>query len=320
MDKATYKRAFDTISAPDTIERIVLDRIAPRPHRAVPRLALILCAVLVLTCSVAVASGLTGGWLGAIINLNGNDVPEGNLQPINQTVEADGVRMTLHEAASDGVHIYLLVDIEALDGQNFSHEESEALPMSESIWVDGYLLLEDSGGYGMNVFRLDDGSDPARAQLAFRFDASKSRAGQQMELVISSLEHSVMVPHEDTMHRSSEPLVKGDWRFSFRLNAQLETVPYKLNTFDVSLSALGISIEGAGCGVLWPGHLADGSTFLKMTDGTLVELSSLGYHCIRHNNAVLDESIEAGTTRLIDPASVVALIISGVEYPLDPVQ
>ena len=176
MDKTAYKRAFDAISAPETAESAVLDRIAPGHRRAVPRMALVLCAVLILTCSAAVASGLNGGWLGSIISLNGNDVPAGNLQEISQTVESDGLRMTLVSAASDGMHTYLLVDVEALDGQDFSHEESADIPLSDSIYVDCRLLMEGSGGYGFRFFRLDDGSGPGTAGAPVQFRCFPRRA------------------------------------------------------------------------------------------------------------------------------------------------
>ena len=315
MDKTAYKRAFDAISAPETAESAVLDRIAPGHRRAVPRMALVLCAVLILTCSAAVASGLNGGWLGSIISLNGNDVPAGNLQEISQTVESDGLRMTLVSAASDGMHTYLLVDVEALDGQDFSHEESADIPLSDSIYVDCRLLMEGSGGYGFRFFRLDDGSDPARAQLALRFSSGVSCAGQQMELVMNSLKHSVMVPHEGKMLRADEPIAEGEWRFAFRLNDHLESVRYTLDSFDVSISALGISIDGAGCGKLLKQSLS-----LKMTDGTLSDLSGAGYHALKSNHTITSETIEAETTELIDPNKVAALIIGSTEYELTPVR
>lgn len=318
MDKTTYKRAFDAIYAPDAAQRAVLHRISPQPRKKLPRMALILCAVLILTCSAAVASGLNGGWLAGVIRLNGGDVPAGNLQEINQTVEKDGLRMTLVSAASDGVHLYLLMDIESLEGHDFSHAESEALPMSESIWVDERLLLEDSGGYGMCVFRVDDGRNPSRAQLAFRFSMDKFRAGQEMELIISSLQHSVMVPYEDTMHRASELIADGEWRFPFRLNEHLETVRYTLDSFDVSVSALGISISGNGCGTRWPGIMNENSLSLRMADGTLSALTSAGYHRTTRNGAVSNETLEATAIELIDPEKVTAIIIDHEEYPLVP--
>ena len=312
MDKNTYKRAFDEVRAPVGAESRVLRAVSPRPRMAARRMALILCAALVLTCGAAFASGAAGQWLDAVIQLNGAAVPPGNFQEIGKTAESAGVRMTLESAAGDGVHTYFLLSVEALEGQDLSNPDPQSVPMEDSLYVHELMSLSGSGGYAFHAVRLDDGSDPARAQLCLAYDFSPNRRGEKMTLTISSIARGLYAEKDGFRHFEHEPVAEGEWSFDFRLSKSLDGVHYVMEgyEFDVSVSPLGLAVDGIGCRKLGEEGV------LLLRDGTEIELTGYGYSSGARNHEVYREMASWEYTQLIDPDQASALIVGGKEYPL----
>ena len=317
MDKSNYKRAFDSVFAPDDMEARVLSALSRRPKGIRRNAAVILCAVLILTCSAALAAGGVGQWMDAIIDLNGRELPDSSLQKINRTCEDGGLRMTLDSVASDGVHTYFLMDVEALSGQNLSNTTPDSIPMEDSLYTDFMLELPSSGGYGARTLRIDDGSDPARAQLVLKVDFGEPRNGDRMTLTISEVNRWIQSTDENGEQVfSHEPVAEGEWIFSFRLNRNLDGVHYTFpdHDFDITISPLGLAVNGVGSGRF------GGECFLLMQDGSQVELTDGGRSGRTRNGVVYHELISYEFTELIDPSQVAALVFSGTEYPLVPVR
>ncbi len=317
MDKTKYKRAFDSVFAPDDTEARVLSTVSRRRKGSPRRLTLILCAVLILTCSAALAAGGAGQWLEAIISLNGRELPDSSLQIINRTCEDGGLRMTLNSVAGDGVHTYFLMDVEALDGQNLSNTAPDSIPMEDSLYTDFLLELPSSGGYGARTLRIDDGSDPARAQLVLKVDFGEPRNGDRMTLTISEVSRWIRSADENgNQSFSLEPFAEGEWKFSFRLNRNLDGVHYRIPDydFDITVSPLGLAVNGVGSGRF------GGECFLLMQDGSQVELTGGGRSASRRNGVVYRELISYEFTELIDPSQASALVFGRTEYPLVPVR
>lgn len=315
MDKTRYRQAFDSVFAPDGAEDKVLSAVLSRPRRRMSRAALVLCVVLMLVCGAALASGIAGEWLEGAIGLNGGGAPQENLQKIGKTVEADGMRLTLDSAASDGVHTYFLLNVEALEGQDFSNTDPETIPMEDSIYVDFNLQLPSGGGYGFRAIRIDDGADPSRAQLILKFDFGVPRNGSRLTLTISSLERGIWTTGENGKRVfTAEPVAEGEWSFSFWLNRRLDGVHYKMEPydFDVRISPLGMAIDGVGS------RRFGQEAYLVMQDGSQVELIGYGYSSGERNGDIYRELVSYEFTALIDPAQAAALVADGVEYPLTP--
>ena len=313
MDKTKYRRAFDSVYAPDDTEARVLSSLPRRAKRAPRRLALVLCAILILTCSAALASGTAGQWLDAIISLNGRSLPENNLQKIGRACEGDGLRVTLDSIASDGVHTYFLLDIEALAGQDLSNTDPSSIPMEDSLSLDFLLELPSSGGYGARTLRTDDGSDPSRAQLVLNVDFGVPRNGSKIYLTIESLTRGFWTTNEDGVRLfEHEPVAEGEWTFSIRMNGNLDGVHYKIPDydFDISISPLGMSINGVGSGRF------GSEAYLIMEDGSTVELVGYGSSGGRRNGVTYRELVSYEFTGLIDADRAAALVYAGREYPL----
>lgn len=317
MDKTKYKRAFDSVFAPDDTETRVLSALSRRPKGIRRNTALVLCAVLILTCSAALAAGGAGQWLEAIISLNGRELPDSSLQIINRTCEDGGLRMTLNSVAGDGVHTYFLMDVEALSGQNLSNTAPDSIPMEDSLYTDFLLELPSSGGYGARTLRIDDGSDPARAQLVLKVDFGEPRNGDRMTLTISEVSRWIRSADENgNLSFSLESFAEGEWKFSFRLNRNLDGVHYRIPDydFDITVSPLGLAVNGVGSGRF------GGECFLLMQDGSQVELTGGGRSASRRNGMVYQELISYEFTELIDPSQASALVFGRTEYPLVPVR
>jgi len=315
MDKTKYKRAFDSVLAPVDTQARVLSALSRRPKGVRRNAALVLCAVLILTCSAALAAGGAGQWLEAIISLNGRTLPDSSLQTINQTCENGGLRMTLNSVAGDGVHTYFLMDVEALDGQDLSNTDPETIPMEDSLYTDFMLELPSSGGYGARTLRIDDGSNPSRAQLVLKVDFGEPRNGDRMTLTISEVNRWIQSTDENGEQVfSHEPVAEGEWIFSFRLNRNLDGVHYTFPDydFDITVSPLGLAVNGVGSGRF------GGECFLLMQDGSQVELTGGGRSAGKRNGVVYRELISYEFTELIDPSQASALVFGGTEYPLVP--
>lgn len=313
MDKSKYRRAFDSVYAPEDTEARVLSSLPRRPKSTPRRLALVLCAVLILTCSAALASGTAGQWLEAIISLNGRALPENNLQKISRSCEGDGLRVTLDSVASDGIHTYFLLDIEALAGQDLSNTDPSSIPMEDSLSLDFLLELPSSGGYGARTLRIDDGSDPSRAQLVLNVDFGVPRNGSRIYLTIESLTRGFWTANEDGTQRfEQEPVAEGEWTFSIRMNRNLDGVHYQIPDydFDISISPLGMSINGVGS------RIFAGATSLLMEDGSTVELLRGGYSSGERNGKTYHELVSYEFAGLIDADRAAALVCDGREYPL----
>ncbi len=317
MDKTKYKRAFDSVFAPEDTQARVLSALSRRPKAIRRNAALVLCAVLILTCSAALAAGGVGQWLEAIISLNGRALPDSSLQKINRTYEDGGLRMTLDSVAGDGVHTYFLMEIEALNGQNLSNTAPDSIPMEDSLYTDFLLELPSSGGYGARTLRIDDGSDPARAQLVLKVDFGEPRNGDRMTLTISEVSRWIRSTDENGEQSFSlEPFAEGEWIFSFRLNRNLDGVHYIFpgHDFDITISPLGLAVNGVGSGRF------GGECFLLMQDGSQVELTGGGRSAGQRNGVVYHELISYEFTELIDPSQASALVFGRTEYPLVPVR
>ena len=313
MDKIRYRRAFDSVYAPEDTEARVLSSLPRRPKAASRRFALALCAVLILTCSAALASGAAGDWLSAVIQFNGRSLPENNLQKINRTCEGDGLRVTLDSVASDGVHTYFLMDIEALNGQDLSNTDSETIPMEDSLFLDFLLELPSSGGYSTRTLRIDDGSDPARAQLVLQVDFGVPRNGSRIYLTFQTLSRGFWKTGENGQPvYAFEPIAEGEWTFSLRLNRNLDGVHYQIPDydFDISISPLGMSINGVGS------RMFGSEAYLLMEDGSKTELVGHGLSVGRRNGVVYREQVSYEFTSLIDADRAAALVYAGREYPL----
>ena len=314
MDKAKYRRAFDSVFAPEDAENRVLGAVSRRP-RAVRKAALILCAALILTCSAALAAVTAGDWLNAIIPLNGRAVPEGNFQKIGRTAEGDGLRMTLNSLASDGVHTYFLLDVEALEGQDLSNTDPETIPMEDSLYLDFLIELPSSGGYGARTLRIDDGSDPSRAQLVLKVDFGVPRNGARIYLTVEALSRGHWTTGESGKQvYELEPVAEGEWTFSVRLNGNLDGVHYRIPDFDydldISISPMGMYINGVGS------RMFGSEAYLLMEDGSKVELVGYGLSGGRRNGQVYSEQVSYEFTGLIDADRAAALVYAGNEYPL----
>ena len=314
MDKKTYRAAFDAVCAPQNAEDRVARAISPRPRMAARRMALILCAVLVLTCGASLASGVAGQWLDAVVSLNGAEVPAGNFQEIGITAEDAGVRMTLESVAGDGVHTYFLLNVEALEGQDLSNTDPQSIPMEDSLYVHEVMSFSGSGGYGFRPIRLDDGSDPARAQLCLKYDFGTNRWGDKLTLKITGLNRGVYTGADGERCFEHEPVAGGEWSFTFRLSRSLDGVHYAMEEydFDISVSPLGLAVDGIGCRKLGE----EGVLLLK--DGSKIELTGYGYSSGSRNHEVYREMASWEFTQLIDPGQAAALILGGREYPLTP--
>ena len=315
MDKIRYKRAFDSLLAPENAQARVLEAISPRPRKLVRRMAFILCALLILSCGAALATGAAGQWLDAIIQLNGGSIPEGNLQKINRTAEGDGLRMTLDSVASDGVHTYFLLNIEALEGQSLSNSAPETIPMEDSLFLDFDLQLPSSGGYSARTLRIDDGSDPSRAQLILKFDFGVPRNGSRITLTIEEVGVGIWTTGENgNQVFTSSPVAAGAWSFSVRLNRNLDGVHYTTPEydFDISVSPLGMAIDGVGS------RRFGREAYLLMKDGSQIELVGHGYSSGERNGEIWRELVSYEFMELIDPSEASALVADGIEYPLVP--
>lgn len=314
MDKSKYKRAFDSVHAPEDMERRVLNAVSGRPGRFNRRMALILCAILLLSCTAALAAGTAGQWLETIISLNGRALPDSSLQKINQTCEDGGLRMTLNSVAGDGVHTYFLMDVEALSGQNLSNTAPDSIPMTDSLYTDFLVELPSSGGYGARTLRIDDGSDPSRAQLVLKVDFGEPRNGDQMTLTISEVNRWIRSTDENGKQVFSlEPVAEGEWIFSFRLNRNLDGVHYRISDydFDITISPLGLAVNGVGSN-----RMFGTDAYLLMEDGSKVELVGFGSSRNARNSIVYHELVSYEFTALIDADRAAALVYSGNEYPL----
>lgn len=315
MDKTKYKRAFDSVFAPDNTESRVLSALSRRPKGVRRNAALVLCAVLILTCSAALAAGTAGQWLESIISLNGRELPDSSLQKINQICEDGGLRMTLNSVAGDGVHTYFLMDVEALSGQNLSNTDPSSIPMEDSLYLDFDLSLPSSGGYGARTLRIDDGSDPSRAQLVLKVDFGEPRNGDRICLTVECLKRGFWTTDEKGIREFElEPLAEGEWIFSFRLNRNLDGVHYTFpdHDFDISISPLGLAINGVGSGRF------GGECSLLMQDGSQVKLTGYGHSAGARNSIIYRELVSYEFTELIDPSQAAALVFGGAEYPLIP--
>ena len=315
MDKSKYRRAFDSVFAPEDAENRVLDSVTRRP-KVVRKAALILCAALILTCSAALAAGTAGQWLEAIISMNGRAIPEGNLQKIGRTAEGDGLRITLDSLASDGVHTYFLLDVEALDGQDLSNTDPETIPMEDSLYLDFLLELPSSGGYSARTLRIDDGSDPSRAQLVLKVDFGAPRNGTRIYLTAEALSLGRWTTGESGKQiYELEPVAEGEWTFSVRLNRNLDGVHYRIPDsdydLDISISPMGMYINGVGSN-----RMFGTNAYLLMEDGSKVELVGHGCSQSKRNGVVYRELVSYEFTGLIDADRAAALIYAGNEYPL----
>lgn len=314
MDKSKYKRAFDSVHAPEDMERRVLNAVSGRPGRFNRRMALILCAILLLSCTAALAAGTAGQWLETIVSLNGRALPESNLQKISRTCEDDSLRLTLDSVASDGVHTYFLMNVESLNGQDLSNTDPTSIPMEDSLFLDFILHLPSSGGYSARTLRIDDGSDPFRAQLVLKVDFGVPRNGSRIELTAGTLSRGYWTTGESGKQvYAHEPVAEGEWSFSFRLNANLDGVHYKIPDydFDISISPLGMAINGVGSN-----RLFGTDAYLLMDDGSKVELVGYGSSRGARNRIVYRELVSYEFTALIDADHAAALVYSGNEYPL----
>ena len=312
MDKAKYRRAFDSVFAPEDAEARVLSAVSRRP-KVVRKAALILCAALILACSAALAAVTAGDWLNAIVPLNGRAVPEGNLQKIGRTAESDGLRLTLDSLASDGVHTYFLLDVEALDGQDLSNTAPETIPMEDSLYLDFLLELPSSGGYSARTLRIDDGSDPSHAQLVLKVDFGVPRNGARIYLTAETLSRGRWTTGESGKQKYElEPVAEGEWTFSVRLNGNLDGVHYRIPDydFDIRISPLGMAINGVGSRVF------GSEAYLLMEDGSRVELVGHGSSRGERNGEVYRELVSYEFTGLIDADRAAALVYAGNEYPL----
>lgn len=315
MDKAKYRHAFDSVFAPEDAESRVLSAVSRRPKGAPRRLALALCAVFILTCSAALATGTAGQWLEAIISMNGRAIPEGNLQKIGRTAEGDGLRITLDSLASDGVHTYFLMDIEATGGQDLSNTDPDTIPMEDSLYLDFLLELPSSGGYSARTLRIDDGSDLSRAQLLLKVDFGVPRNGSRIYLTIEGLSRGFWAAGESgNQIYKHEPVAEGEWTFSIRLNGNLDGVHYRIPDhdydLDISISPLGMAINGLGS------QRFGSEAYLMMEDGTKVELVGHGRSQGKRNGKVYHELVSYEFTSLIDADRAAALVYAGREYPL----
>ncbi len=314
MDKSKYKRAFDSVHAPEDMERRVLNAVSGRPGRFNRRMALILCAILLLSCTAALAAGTAGQWLETIISLNGRALPESNLQKISRTCEDDSLRLTLDSVASDGVHTYFLMNVESLNGQDLSNTDPSSIPTEDSLYTDFLLELPSSGGYSARTLRIDDGSDPSRAQLVLKVDFGVPRNGDRMTLTFSEVSRGIRsTDKNENQTFSHEPVAEGEWSFSFRLNRNLDGVHYRIPDydFDVSISPLGMAINGVGSS-----RMFGTDAYLLLEDGSKVELVGYGSSRGERNFVVYRELVSYEFTALIDAGRAAALVYSGNEYPL----
>lgn len=317
MDKAKYRRAFDSVSAPGDACVRVLDAVSRRPKGVRRNAAIVLCAVLILTCATALASGAAGQWLEAIISLNGRELPEANLQKINRICEGDGLRVTLDSVAGDGIHTYFLIDIEALDGQDLSNTDPETIPMEDSLFLDFLLEFPSSGGYGARTLRIDDGSDPARAQLVLKADFGVPRNGSRIYLTFQTLSRGYWRTGENGKEiYALEPVAEGEWTFSVLLDRNLDGVHYRIPEydFDISISPLGLSINGVGCGRF------GNSAYLLMNDGSTVDLIGRGYSSGKRNGVTYRELVSYEFGKVISPDRAVKLVADGNEFDLVPIR
>lgn len=309
MDKMEYKRAFDSVSAPSDIKERILSRVSPTKRSPIRRTVLVLWAVLVLTCTVALASGAAGEWLNALIRLNGQEVPTGNVHLLNQTAEDGGVRITLTEAISDGINAYLLLDMEALEGQSFV--PSDTLPIEESIYITERIEPQIGGGF--RATRLDDGSSPANARVVLEYSFDESVSGQEIAVTITSLKAARDMQEDGVKSRLHDALAEGEWTFRVQIQDNMEIARYTFGDYDVSISAIGITVEGMGDASILNSHLA-----LRLKDGSEVELTSGGISRTLHNDQVTSAAYRARLTELVDPTQATVLLIDGVEYTLLP--
>ena len=312
MDKKEYRRAFDSVSAPEGAMNAVLARISPRPRRTVRKAAFILCAVLVLSCGAALATGVAGEWMDAIVRLNGQEVPKGNLQAIGQTAEANGIRMTLVSAASDGYFTNLLFDVESLRGLSLTSADEEGFSLKQTILGDEWMSVPQGTGWSSSWIRLDDGSDPTRAQLVLSCDSSQTLAGEELTLTIHALEKLFL---NDERCVETEWKQEGPWEFRFTLNSDLEIFHYTMAEFRVYVSAIGVQIDGVhNAGFYW----LEGAV-LKMKDGTETMLHGAGLTTSTRSEKVTAQQYRAAIEELIDPSQAAAMVINGNEFPLIPV-
>lgn len=314
MQKDEYKRAFDGVSAPEDLEERVMRRIAPRREISAGRLVLIVCAVLILGCGAVFASEIAGGWLNGIIGLSGGGAPEGSLQEIGQTAEADGVRITLADVVTDGERAYITLDMESTDGRSFAPDGTT--PVESSIYVHEEVKLAGDGSISLRFVRLDDGSDPAHAQLALEYCFSHSHTGEELELTVTALDRMYSEEGEDgVVSLKGELLAEGEWRFRFTLRESTVKAVYECGSCTVTVTPLGITADGVG-GV----SLMDRDAALKLADGTVVPLAGGGVSRKLHNSKVTEETYQADLTMTVDPAQAEALMISGEEMKLIPVR
>ncbi len=309
--KQIYKEAFDRLHAPDSLESAVFQRIHSRQTR-LRRAGFALCALVAACGTLALAGTLRGGWLNSLIELHGAGVPESCLISIGQTAKSSNAQMTLAEAVCDGQRLYLRMEAELSEGDG-NLTPQEGIAPEDSLLVNADVKLPDVG-FGMSARRLDDASDPRRAQFAliFRFDHELS--GQEICLCIESLELTRnQTDKSNLLLRTSKPFCEGPWTFRFTLNEITESVHYTMDGSDVSVSALGLTIYGPSSHK----YFAEGAQLL-LTDGSHAKLRNTGLSLSTLDGIPDSKSADAEFDRLIDPSKARTLITGGTEYPLSP--
>ncbi len=258
-----------------------------------------------------------------------------------QTKQYGNVRITFESAYADDYSIAALFTIETIDGSPLIKTPSNREDENSIYLYLNWDIVKNLAHNGMSSSstgkRVDDYSNPARAQIYYRTEfqyanktgtaMGRSILGQNVNIEIGELsynygEEKVYIVG-DKAH--SEPLA-----FNIKFNEILKGK--KFNTeiaslkHDVNITPIGVYLFTQGKSILAQSRDEQPESFsLELTDGTVVQGSRAGYSTQENSEdglgGVLGEPVIVSQISFflhstVSPEKAAALIIDGIRYDL----
>ena len=271
------------------------------------RTALILAAVIALLALLGVAARETG-LLERLFPGEKYETFEDYVNHIAVTVENDGLRLTLHEAVTDGYNTYLVYSVELLQGSLEDWDDTDHMirPLTE----EGYPVK-----MGKGVRQPLDGDDPGQGNpnrwVYLWYNESQMNTGRILFRLFG-------LKNYDT----GETFTPGYLEAEAELKPCLTKISKErgdgvysnivLSPFGLRADVAGMDMKKLGSGKPFRGSLEyvyrEGEEEQKIVDSPVLRPDP-----VREDVAVMS----AGFRQPVDIRGIAALRIDGVEYPLE---
>ena len=298
----TEDRFAETVFSPPAKKRI------GRPIRT----ALILAAVLVLLALLLGVAARETGFLERLFPAKYEAI-EDYVNHLAVSVENDGLRLTLHEAVTDGYNTMLIFSVELLNGDSMNRWDKAdfwIVPLSE----EGVPVVR-GGGSGGDFSGPDRGVGNPNRIVYYWYNKCQTSTGRISVRLFGLVNYTTGERFQPGYLEAEAKLKPCLTKVSRVQGKETGEEPYSnivLSPLGLRVDVAGVDMEKLGSGRRFPGKLEyvyrEGEEE-QVIDGAQV----LGPDPAREDTAVLSVSFR----QPVDIRGIVALRIDGVEYPLE---